>query len=454
MVIDVLSNEVYPARNGYCLHDNSMSRRVMGPLKRTPPVQPSLRKSLPFFALVCLVSFSACGSKQPQNSMAAMMMAPASVRAVAVTQSDVPLDLSAVGNVESMAMVDIKSRVAGQVLRVDFQEGQSVAQGQLLFEIDPEPIRRQLAEIQANLSRDLALEQQARANVSKDEAQIKQTHAAADRGLELAKEGIFSKEQTEQVVATNETAQASLDADKAAIESASASIKADRARLSQTELQLTYTKITAPITGRAGVITVKAGNLIKDNDAALVTLLQMSPIYVSFSAPEQLLPEIRKHQAEQKLLVVASSQGQKPENGVLQFIDNSVDIATGTIKLKARFDNADRALWPGEFVNVQTRLNLERDRVVVPSRVVQTGPQGKYVWVLNPADGTVNIRPVQVVRIYKGENLPEESVIGSGLKPGEQVISEGQMRLMPGGKVNVLKQEGQVGEAGAAPNPS
>ena len=382
------------------------------------------------------------------------MMAPASVRAVAVTQSDVPLDLSAVGNVESMAMVDIKSRVAGQVLRVDFQEGQSVAQGQLLFEIDPEPIRRQLAEIQANLSRDLALEQQARANVSKDEAQIKQTHAAADRGLELAKEGIFSKEQTEQVVATNETAQASLDADKAAIESASASIKADRARLSQTELQLTYTKITAPITGRAGVITVKAGNLIKDNDAALVTLLQMSPIYVSFSVPEQLLPEIRKHQAEQKLLVVASSQGQKPENGVLQFIDNSVDIATGTIKLKARFDNADRALWPGEFVNVQTRLDLERDRVVVPSRVVQTGPQGKYVWVLNPADGTVNIRPVQVVRIYKGESLPEESVIGSGLKPGEQVISEGQMRLMPGGKVNVLKQEGQVGEAGAAPNPS
>jgi len=219
-------------------------------------------------------------------------------------------------------------------------------------------------------------------------------------------------------------------------------------------LQLSYTKITAPITGRAGAINVKAGNLIKDNDASLVTLLQMSPIYVSFSAPEQLLPEIRKHQAEQKLLVVASSQGQKPENGVLQFIDNSVDIATGTIKLKARFDNADRALWPGEFVNVQTRLNLERDRVVVPSRVVQTGPQGKYVWVLNPADGTVNIRPVQVVRIYKGESLPEESVIGSGLKPGEQVISEGQMRLMPGGKVNVLKQEGQVGEAGAAPNPS
>jgi multidrug efflux system membrane fusion protein len=418
-------------------------------MEEHPPVQSPFQNSQYFFALFCVVSLAACGSKPQPNAMMAMMMAPASVRAVPVTQSDVPLDVSAVGNVESMATVDIKSRVAGQVLRVAFQEGQNVTQGQLLFEIDPEPIRRQLAEIQANLSKDLALEQQARANVTKDEAQIRQTHAAADRGLELAKEGIFSKEQTEQVVATNEAAQASLDADKAAIESASASITADRARLAQTELQLAYTKITAPITGRAGAISVKAGNLIKDNDAALVTLLQMSPIYVTFSAPEQLLPEIRKRQADRKLLVVASSQGEKPESGVLQFIDNSVDMATGTIKLKARFENADHALWPGEFVNVQTRLTMEHDRLVIPSRVVQTGPQGKYVWVLNPADGTVAIRPVEVVRLFKDKNTVEESVIGSGLKAGEQVISEGQMRLMPGGKVNVLKQQGQVGEAGA-----
>ena len=380
--------------------------------------------------------------------MNAMMMEPAAVRAVSVTQSDVPLDISAVGNVESMATVDIKSRVAGQVLRVCFQEGQTVQKGDLLFEIDPEVIRRQLAEIQANLSKDLALEQQAKANVTKDEAQIKQTRAAADRGLELAKDGIFSKEQTEQVVATNDTAQAALAADQAAIESAAASIKADRARLAQTELQLAYTKITAPISGRAGSINVKAGNLVKDNDAVMVTLLQMSPIYVTFGVPEQLLPEIRKRQAEQGLLVMAAAQGQKPESGILQFIDNSVDASTGTIKLKARFDNTDKALWPGEFVNVQTRLVMERDRLVVPSRTIQTGPQGKYVWVLNPTDGTVAIRPVDVVRLYKGENAPEESVIGSGLKLGEQVISEGQMRLMPGAKVNLLKQEGQVGESG------
>jgi multidrug efflux system membrane fusion protein len=320
----------------------------------------------------------------------------------------------------------------------------------LLFEIDPELIKRQIAEIQANLSKDLALEDQAKANVAKDEAQIKQTRAAADRGLELAKEGVFSREQTEQVVATNDTAKAALDADKAAIASATASINADRARLAQTELQLAYTKILAPITGRAGAIGVKAGNLVKDNDAVMVTLLRMSPIYVTFGVPEQLLPEIRRHNAQSPLEVAASAQGQSVENGLLKFIDNQVDSSTGTIKLKAEFENKDGALWPGEFVNVQTRLALERDRLVVPSRVVQTGPQGKYVWVLNPADATVAIRPIDVVRLYKSANMPEESIIASGLKPGEQVISEGQMRLMPGAKVNLLKQEGQVGESGSA----
>jgi membrane fusion protein, multidrug efflux system len=174
----------------------------------------------------------------------------------------------------------------------------------------------------------------------------------------------------------------------------------------------------------------------------------MSPIYVSFGMPEELLAEIRKHNAERPLEVTASAQGGKPEVGVLRFIDNSVDAATGTIKLKAQFENEDRALWPGEFANVETRLSMERDRLVVPSRAIQTGPQGKYVWVLNPADGTVAIRLVDVVRLYKGAGTVEESIIGSGLKPGEQVISEGQMRLFPGAKVNLLKQEGQVGDSG------
>jgi multidrug efflux system membrane fusion protein len=419
---------------------------ICGTIKRTPFV----KYTFSIFLSAALVSLAGCAAKQQQNAMNGMMMEPTAVRAVPVTQSDVPLDVSAVGNVESMATVDVKSRVAGQVLRVCFQEGQTVSKGELLFEIDPELIKRQIAEIQANLSKDLALEDQAKANVAKDEAQIKQTRAAADRGLELAKEGIFSREQTEQVVATNDSAKAALDADKAAIESATASINADRARLAQTELQLAYTKITAPITGRAGAIGVKAGNLIKDNDAVMVTLLQMSPIYVTFGVPEQLLADIRRHNAQSPLEVAASAQGQSVENGLLKFIDNQVDSSTGTIKLKAEFENKDGALWPGEFVSVQTRLALERDRIVVPSRVIQSGPQGKYVWVLNRADSTVAMRPVDVVRLYKSANMPEESIIGSGLKLGEQVISEGQMRLMPGVKVNLLKQEGQLGESGSA----
>jgi membrane fusion protein, multidrug efflux system len=398
----------------------------------------------------CVVLFVSCGKKQhASNPMALLMMQAAPVRAVPAVASDVPLDVSAVGNVEAIASVDVKSRVAGQVLRVDFEEGQYVRQGQLLFEIDPEPLQRQIAELQAELVKDTALEQQARANVAKDEAMLKQTSAAAKRGLELSREGIFSREQTEQIVATNDSTLASLDADKAAVESAVASMKADRAKLAQTELQLTYTKITAPISARAGAISVKAGNLIKDNDAVLVTLLQISPIYVSFGVPEQLLPEVQKYNAGQPLQVQAAAGGDKWVIGKLRFIDNSVDTTTGTIKLKAEFPNSERVLWPGQFVNVQARLTLEHNRILVPSRTVQTGPQGKYVWVMNTADSTVAMRPVQVLRNFQSPHAIEQAVIGSGLQPGEMVISEGQMRLMPGAKVRVLKSDAQLGDAGS-----
>jgi len=402
-------------------------------------------------AWACVTLLSSCSKKGAANAqvMAMMMMQAVPVRAVQAVAADVPLEVSAVGNVEAISTVDVKSRVAGQVLRVDFQEGQDVQKGQLLFEIDPEPLKRQVAEIQADLVKDSALEQQARANVTRDEATLKQARSQAERGVALSKEGIFSKEQTEQVVATADAAQASLDADKAAVESAVASIKADRARLAQTSLQLSYTNLGAPITGRAGAISVKAGNLVKDNDAALVTILQVSPIYVSFGVPEQLLPEVRKYNAEHPLLVQATADGEKTLTGTLRFIDSSVDMTTGTIKLKGLFENSERVLWPGQFVNVRAQLNLEHDRIVVPSRTVQTGPQGKYVWVMNP-DTTVAMRPVQVLRNYQSPNAGEQAVVANGLKPGEMVISEGQMRLAPGVKVRLLKANAQLGDAGSA----
>ena len=394
---------------------------------------------------------SSCGKKEAASAAAMPAMAvPA--RAVAAVDSDVPLEVSAVGNVEAIASVDIKSRVAGQVLRVNFQEGQDVRQGQLLFEIDPEPLQRQIAELQANVAKDVALEQQARANVTRDEAQLKQARASSDRGLALAKDGIFSKEQTEQVVATADASEATLAADRAAVESASASEKADRARLAETNLQLSYTNITSPMAGRAGVISVKAGNLIKDNDAALVTILQTSPIYVAFGVPEQLLPEVRKYNSEHPLQIQAKLSDSETEIGTLHFIDSSVDATTGTIKLKASFANPKRDLWPGQFVNVQARLNVEHGRILIPSRTIQTGPQGKDVWVMNTSDNTVSMRPVSVERLYQSPKSGEQAVIGSGLKSGEMVISEGQMRLAPGAKVQLLKADTQMGQAGTA-NP-
>src|SRR3954464_1901941 len=319
-----------------------------------------------------LIYSSSCNRKQASGGMAAAMMAPAPVRAVRAIASDVPLTATAVGNVEAITSVDVKSRIAGQVLRVHFQEGQNVTAGQLLFEIDPEPLQRQVTQLQADLVKDKALEQQARANAARDEATLKQARSSAERGLALSKEGIFSKEQTEQVVATADAGEASLNADRAAIESAVASIKSDRARLAQTELQLSYTKIVAPITGRAGAIAVKAGNLVKENDSSLVTLLQIAPIYVSFGVPEQLLPEVRKYNGQRPLRVQAFSSPDTSSTGVLRFIDNTVDMSTGTIKLKAEFPNSDHTLWPGQFINVQAELNVERNRVLVPSRTVQT----------------------------------------------------------------------------------
>ncbi len=411
-------------------------------------------------AFLCLVALTAlfvsCGKKgaSAAGMPPGMAMMPAvPVRAVAAVASDVPLNVSAVGNVEAITTVDVKSRVAGQVLRVDFQEGQNVEKGQLLFEIDPEPLQRQIAEYQADVSKDSALEQQARANVLKDQALLTQTRASADRAVALSKEGIYSKEQTEQTVETAESAQASLDADKAAVESAVATLRADKAKVAETQLQLEYTKITAPISGRAGAIAVKAGNLIKDNDAALVTILQIAPIYVSFGLPEQLLPEVRKYNAEHPLQIEATADGEKTVTGTLRFIDNSVDNTTGTIKLKAEFPNADRALWPGQFVNVQAQLRVEHDRILVPSRTVETGPQGKYVWVMNPGDATVTMRPVQVLRNYTPAKAAEEAVIGTGLQPGEMVISEGQMRLAPGMKVRLLQAQTQLGDAAASGTP-
>jgi membrane fusion protein, multidrug efflux system len=383
-------------------------------------------------ALSALAILSACSSG-PKGPVFAM--GPVAVRAVPASSANVPLEVSAIGNVEAMASVDVKARVASQIMRVNFQEGQDVHAGDVLFELDQRPFLDSINENEANLARDKALVAQSRANVLKDEANLKSTQAQAERALALQKEGINSREQTETVVATADGWSASRAADQAAVISAEASVHADEARIEDARRQLSYTIIKAPISGRAGAIQMKAGNLIKDNDATLVNILQTQPIYVTFSVPDQQLAAIRRYDAGRPLTVEATNSGGAPEQGRLRFIDNTVDTTTGTIKLKAVFDNARRQLWPGQFVNVRAQLALEPNRIVVPTQTVQTGPTGKFVWVIGP-DSAVTIRPVNVLRAW-GEN----SVIASGLQAGEMVITEGQMRLMPGAKVHILKPQ-------------
>jgi multidrug efflux system membrane fusion protein len=294
-----------------------------------------------------------------------------------------------------------------------------------------------IAELEANLARDVANQKQASANIAKDQAALRNAAAVAERATKLAKDGIFSREQTDQVVTAADSAKAAIDADQAALESAQAALKADRAKLEQTKLQLSYTKIVAPISGRTGTISVKTGSLAKENDTTLVTILQTTPIYVSFSVPENMLAQVRKYNATRPLEVTATTADGVSSTGSLKFIDNSVDATTGTIKLKASFENGARKLWPGQFVNVRAQLGVEHGRILIPGRTVQTGPKGKYVWVKKD-DSSVEMRDVQVARNYTSTGGVEQSVIASGLRPGEMVISEGQMRLMPGAHVRIL----------------
>ena len=391
------------------------------------------------FAAVALTLTTASCSRlgQPPTSAQAAEPPPA-VRVISAVAADVPLDISAIGNVEAISSVDVKARVTAPVTKVLFAEGQDVRQGELLFELDAEPLKRQIAEIEANIAKDAANEKQAESNILRDLATYKNLDSMGRRSAQLLKEGILSRESSEQAQSNAAAAQASVEADRAALESAKAAGKADTAKLQQTRLQLDYTKVYAPISGRAGAIAIKQGGLAKENDLTLVTILQTAPIYVSFSVPENLLPEIRKYNSSKPLEIAAATSDNKVSTGRLHFIDNSVDTSSGTIRLKATFTNAGRELWPGQFVNVKATLNVERDRILVSSQAVQTGPQGKYVWVFNPADSTVTMRDISVLRTYQTPGEPEKAVIGAGLNSGESIVSEGQMHLAPGARVRLL----------------
>ena len=385
--------------------------------------------------LVLCLPLTSCSRLVAKTDAASSIAVP--VRAIVAAARDVPLEISAVGNVEAIESVELKSRVAGQIKGVAFAEGQTVSKGQLLFTMDSEALQRQAAEQQAELERDAAVEQQARAVVARDAASQKQSQSEAEIAQKLGTLGVISGQRVNQLVTTGDTARAALRSDQAAVDAAEGTTKADRARLGQTQLQLSYTHVIAPISGRAGAAMVKTGNMVRENDTTLVSLLQLAPIYITFGIPEQSLSKVQRLNANGPLSVEASNSDGSSFEGYLIFIDNRVDATSGTIRLKAVFPNADGALWPGQFVNVHLRLRMETGRIVVPGSAIQNGLDGKYVWLIRFDRATM--APVTVLRTYRSENGPEQAIIGSGISAGDTIVTEGQLRLTPGARIALIE---------------
>jgi multidrug efflux system membrane fusion protein len=338
---------------------------------------------------------------------------PAPVTAHIALKKDVPVVLKAIGTVEPHNTVSVRARVAGEITRIAFEEGQDVSQGDLLFTIDPRPYQAVLEGALADLDR--------------DNARLKSAKEDVRRYAELVKKDYVTSQAYDQTIANADALKATVAADRAAVQSA--------------RVNLDYCTVRSPITGRTGTLLVKLGNVIKAEDQPVVTINQIVPINVSFSVPEEYLADIRRYAADGTLDVEAAFPDQKTQNfkGALSFINNTVDGSTGTILLKATFPNADKALWPGQFVNVTLRLVASRSAVVVPSQAVQRGQQGDYVFVVKD-DMSVESRTVQL-----GQRIDGVTVIRKGLEAGERVVTDGQLRLFPGAKVALMNQPASKG---------
>ena len=351
----------------------------------------------------------------------------------AVVEKTVPIQLSAVGNAQAYTTVGIKSQVSGQIVQVHFKEGQDVHNGDLLFTIDPRPFEATLRQAEAALRQRQAEVQQSLANVERDIAQLENARAQERRYRELVDRELIAREQYEQLRTNLASMEATVQADRAAVENAKASARAAQALVDTATLQLGYTEIRAPIDGRTGNLFVQSGNVVKANDDnPILVINQIHPIYVSFSVPEQHLADIKKYRAQGPLRVEVRPprQAQTLATGELTFINNAVDQTTGTIQLKATFANSDNALWPGQFFDVVLRLTT-RAAVVVPSQAIQPGQQGPFVFVVKP-DATVESR-----QVIPGTRLGAETIVEQGLRPGERVVTDGQLRLVPGAKVEI-----------------
>ena len=320
-------------------------------------------------------------------------------------QKNVPLQIRAIGNVQPIATVAVRALAGGQLQRVWFREGDDVRKDQLLFTIDPRPFQAALSQAEANLAR--------------DEAQLRNAESEAKRYAELVKKDYVTREEYEKFASGAEAARAVAAADRAAAENA--------------RLQLSYCEIHSPMDGRTGSLQVQAGNLVKANDTTpLVTINQITPVYVTFSVPESQLGELRaRGLGNVPVMALPQNGGTAIATGKLTFVDNAVNTTTGTINLKATFANQNRALWPGQFVNVAMTLAERANAIVIPSQAVQVGQRGQYVYVVKNGGG-VEMRPITVFRA-----VDQQSIIEHGLTVGETVVTDGQIRLSPSSKVDV-----------------
>src|ERR1035437_2374275 len=347
---------------------------------------------------------------------------------------DVPLEIQVIGNIEAYSTITVKALVGGQLTDVFFKEGDFVKKGEKLFTIDPRPLEAAYNQAVANIARAQASLLQAQANMARDQANAKYQDSQAKRYGDLFQAGVVSKDQAEQLRAGADAGAQAVNADKAAIASAQAAIGASTATAENAKVQLGFTTIYSPIHGRTGNLTVKQGNVVTANNMDMMTINQVEPIYVTFSVPEAQLTAIKKYMALGSLTVRARPQDADTadeERGALTFVDNTVDVTTGTIKLKGTFPNIDHKLWPGQFVRVTLRLTTQQNAVVVPNEAIQTGPTGAFVYVVKQ-DKSVESRPV-----VTGARVDQDMVVSDGLAVGETVVTEGQLRLAPGSKVVV-----------------
>jgi multidrug efflux system membrane fusion protein len=381
-------------------------------------------------AAPALLLFSACS--EPPRAQSAMIPPAVPVSTGMVVEQMVPLELRSFGTVEPFASVEVKSQVTGQLLTVRFAEGADVKKGDLLFEIDPRPFREALRQAEADLTKDRAELKQAEANLARDRAQLKNAESDAARYAELEKRGVAARMQNEQARTASQMMTEGVRASEAGLESIRAAIESNRAAVARARLDLSFCEIRAPISGRAGNLLIHQGNLVKANDSTLIVINQVTPIFVTFGVPERQLDIIMARNASRPLPVRASFEdSDRVVPGTLKMIDNRVDPATGTIRLKAVFNNEERMLWPGRFVNVVLTVDTQK-ATVVAAEAVQAGQQGSFVYVVKP-DHSVEPRPVTT-----GANPGTQVIIERGLTPGETVVTDGQSRLYPGARVQTV----------------